>query len=111
MNKVVISACYGGFGISKKGALWILERLSEEQKANINENGRHLDYSIMEELEGSRHHPLLVEMVETLGTEEASDSCAELVVKEISGNMYRVTEYDGYESLEFPDNLIWTCIK
>jgi len=38
MNKVVISACYGGFGISKKGALWILERLSEEQKANINDH-------------------------------------------------------------------------
>jgi len=110
MNKVVISPCYGGFGISKKGALWILERLSEDKREQVDEDGRYLSYSVEEVLDG-RHDPLLVEMVETLGTEEASDSYAKLIVKEIPGNLYRVTEYDGYESLEFPDDLLWTCIK
>lgn len=45
-----------------------------------------------------RHDPVLVEIVETLG-DDASGSCARLRVKEIEGTIYRIDEYDGYESV------------
>lgn len=45
-----------------------------------------------------RHDPVLVEIVETLG-DDASGSCARLRVKEIEGTVYRIDEYDGYESV------------
>ena len=54
-----------------------------------------------------RHHPLLVQCVEELG-KEASGPCSDLAIYEISGNRYRIEEYDGNESVVEPwdDNYI-----
>lgn len=50
-----------------------------------------------------RNDPILVQVVEELGS-EASRSYAHLVVKEIeNGRWYKITEYDGFESIEYRD--------
>lgn len=64
-------------------------------------------YDIMQKL--PRHDPRLVAVVEELGA-AASGFCAKLEVEEISGRLYRVTEYDGYESVEVPDSLEWVVV-
>lgn len=57
-----------------------------------------------------RHDKDLVAVVEELG-EEVNGSCAKLRIEEISTPMYRITDYDGYESVETPDNIGWTVIE
>lgn len=50
-----------------------------------------------------RNDPVLVQVVEELGR-EASSSYSYLVVKEIeNGRWYKITEYDGFESIEYRD--------
>jgi len=52
-----------------------------------------------------RHDPVLVQVVEELGY-KASGKYANLAIEEVSG-AYRITEYDGYESVETPEGLDW----
>ena len=92
-NKVVISVCYGGFGLSDEAMKWL-------EKVGVSDD---------EPLE--RHDPRLVKCVETLGSQKASGEYADLRIEEIDGDMYRVCEYDGFEWVETPSSIHWTKIK
>lgn len=82
MPKVVINACFGGFGLSDKGRAR-LEALS----------GHRRPY----DLEIKRDDPHLVQVVEEMGT-EAGHGLSELRVVEIpEGVEWQVEEYDGTE--------------
>ncbi len=95
MFEVVYNACYGGFSLSDKALAW------------LKENGMDLEdncYPLENEL--PRHHPLLVKCVKELGN-EAGNQLSYLVIAEVSGK-YRIREYDGFESVETPDQIKWT---
>jgi hypothetical protein len=95
MHKVVINSCYGGFGLSDKA------------KMRLKELGLEFDW----ECDIPRHHPLLVQVVEELG-EKASGTYSKLEVVEIDSNMYRITEYDGFEGVKTPnDREEWVVIS
>lgn len=91
--QVVINCCYGGFALSDKALAWLANR------------GVKLDspYPTTDDL--PRHHPLLVECVKVLG-KEASGDMSKLDIVSVTGN-YRVTEYDGFESIETPEAMKW----
>lgn len=107
MGKVVINSCFGGFGLSDE-AMDRLVELGYELEPNPDYNPHkksffnpkyYQPYSI------SRTDPTLIQVVEELG-ERANDDCAKLKVVEVEG-LYRITEYDGLESIETPDNIDW----
>ena len=52
-----------------------------------------------------RHDPVLVQVVEELG-DKANGQYAKLRIKEVSGP-YRISEYDGSESVETPEGYDW----
>lgn len=52
-----------------------------------------------------RHDPVLVQVVEELG-DKANGKHANLRIAEVSGS-YRITEYDGYETVETPHDCYW----
>jgi hypothetical protein len=80
--KIVINACYGGFGLSKEALALYNER-----------SGTTITY----ERDIERNNPILVEIVEQLG-EDASSSFAELKVVEIPDDVvWGIEEYDGNE--------------
>ena len=83
--KIVINACYGGFGLSKEA-----EELYVQKK------------NISGPLRGDilRNDPVLVEVIETLG-DKANGNCAELKVVEIPDDVtdWRLEEYDGWEHI------------
>lgn len=91
-HKIVINTCYGGFGLSDKAIKWLEDR------------------GVDDTYELSRHDPLLVECVETLG-EKANNSYSRLAIREIEGNLYRVEEYDGKEWIEQPEDMEWVKIE
>lgn len=95
-NKVVFNNCYGGFGLSPEAEIWLRKHgMSEEE--------------IDDFMWSNRHHPLLIRCVEVLG-DRASGDCAKLAIAEIYSNKYRITEEDGWETVEVPDNLNWVII-
>lgn len=95
MAKIVYNACFGGFGLSPEG-LALYNQLSGKKETY----GRHI----------CRHDPHLVSVVEQLGG-EASGFCADLQIEEITGNLYRIDEYDGSESVETPDRVEWIDVS
>ena len=121
-HKVVLNDCYGGFGLSQEALNWIMERdTNGELSKYIHRNP---DYKEDEPISLfntkyfcdrcsiPRHHPLLVECVETLG-KEVNTYISELSVVEINENQYHITEYDGVESIITPSThqIPWITIE
>ncbi len=100
--KVVYNACYGGFGLSKKATL-LLQSMGVEE---IDIEYGYLPY------EFPRHDPRLVQVVEALG-EEANGPHAKLEIWTLSGNKYRIDEYDGNESVSEPEDVVheWVTVN
>lgn len=83
--KVVINTCFGGFSLSKEA----YERLGREWDG----------YGFIED--GERTNPNLISVVEELGSERASGSCAKLKVIDIPDDAtdWELNEYDGSEDI------------
>ena len=93
--KIVINTCYGCFGLSKAAAQWMAERGCQDA---INDLAS--DHFYGHDLGEDRNNPLLVEVVETLGSKMASGRYASLKVVEIpDGIEWEIDEYDGAESI------------
>lgn len=114
-NKIVINICYGGFSLSQKALEWLYEKGFKYVKINpeydsskettLYSNPKYYCASC----EVPRHHPLLIECVETLG-EEANGVFSELAICEIESNLYRIEDYDGQETIIVPDDDKFTYI-
>lgn len=89
--KVVFNAAYGGFGLSEEGEA-LYNHFAGEDEFNA--------------YEVSRHDPILVHVVETLGDAAGGDRHT-LHIKIIEGNQYKIDEYDGYESVITPESMRW----
>lgn len=105
-HKVVVNDCYGGFELSKEAVAYL-----EKQPEVIELKKQDKDFDINKyfEYEG-RTNPALVRCVELLG-EKASGPHADLVIKMFKGEKYKISEYDGWETVETPDNTNWLAIK
>lgn len=95
--KVVINECYGGFGLSDKAKNWLREKGITNKQIEDFEDRK------------DRHNKLLIECVQTLG-KEANGWAANLKIREIYGNIYRIETYDGYESVVVPDSYNWITV-
>lgn len=123
MKKIVINACYGGFGLSKAGVLRYAElkgiklycssnskwytayytvpeeeykRLYEEDKNNIGNYGKSNSVCFRPR-EIKRDDPILILVIEELG-KKANGDCANLKVVKIPDDVeWEIQEYDGHE--------------
>lgn len=78
------------------------DKLAEEESNFFNQ---HRVYN--HEVENmSRHDPVLIAAVETLG-KKAGGAFADLQIATIKGNKYRIDEYDGFESVLEPEDYDW----
>lgn len=110
--KIVYNACYGGFGLSdiayKRyaelagiaiypediGCGLTVYYLTEPTGNKKGDDSRESLYC----RDFKRHDPILIQVVEELG-EKANGQCAKLRIEETDSRMYRIDEYDGYESV------------
>ncbi len=114
MAKVVFNRCFGGFSLIREAVL-LARELSGNPKwggativGDIYDDGKSCsrDYGYIHDI--PRHDPVLVEVVERLGSERASGRLAELAIAELpSGTAYRIDEYDGRETVETKDSYDW----
>lgn len=92
-RKIVVNACYGGFGLSDKA----LELYYEKKgKNSVSESEK----EILCDLLIDRDDPILVQVVEELG-EEANGEYASLQVIEIPDDAkWEIMDYDGMEHIQ-----------
>ena len=98
--KVVISGCYGGFGLSQLALNILYKNYPNMVEVYKDYRGEEVMY-LSGEVE--RHDKRLVKVVEALGSELASGEYANLVIATIYNPVYRVSEYEGYESIHTQD--------
>lgn len=110
MKKVVYNCCHGGFALSKIAAMWLAGRGHEESikwLGHVADKGDSWKDSYYP-MSLSRHSALLVECVETLGSDRAAGLFSELKVGEVE-DLYRIEEYDGLETIVTPETVKqWT---
>jgi len=136
MTKVVYSACYGGYGLSHecvmryaelKGiTLYVddtfslcntyttipkeeyqaLQKTAQASKATDRYKELNSHYFSPGNIE--RDDPLLIQAIEEIGVEKAGSKYAKLVIVDIpAGTMYKIDEYDGFESIEYKESDDW----
>ena len=112
MNKVVYNGCFGGFSLSKAAMKWLAENGRDEIKAISKKELQEDPNNTFgyHRLEIERHDPDLVRCVETLGY-RASGRCANLGVRELKGNRYRIDDYDGNEEVYEPEDEEYITIE
>jgi hypothetical protein len=94
-TKIAYNACYGGFGLSVRG---------ETRYAEI----KGIKVTDFHDRDIPRDDPALIQVIEELGSKEASSRFAELRIKEVrKGTKYRIDEYDGAESVMTIDDYEW----
>jgi len=109
--KIVYNACYGGFGIPDK-ALELYLDLKGFKYTKVKQSWGGSTYEVdgwkdFYRSDIERDDPILIQVVETLG-DKANGRCAKLRIEDLSpGTLYRITEYDGYESIETKEDLDW----
>jgi len=111
MYKVVYNACFGGYGISEKAFNWLKSHNHPDiPKALKEKKVSSQIYTLQNCMK--RHDPLLVQYVEELG-KDANGDFANLRIEEISGDEYRIHDYDGNETVETPGGMSrsWTPIN
>jgi len=105
MQKIVINQCYGGFSLSEEaiklyGKLAGLTLVAETDKYgfvnfycdSVSDGNYFSDHNIL------RDDPLLVQVVEQLGSKVASGRYAKLAVVEVPDDVqWHIKEYDGTE--------------
>lgn len=112
-HKVVYSASYGGFSLSRAAAerlieLGVKDKAMKDRLAAFSSDIPRVSYYCCL----PRHDPRFVRMVEELGTQKASGPHAHLLVTEIRGNKYRIDEYDGSETVQEPRDISdWITIE
>lgn len=85
--KVVVSRCFGGFGLSVAACKRYLELSGNSDDF--------CDYEL------DRNDPILVQVVEELGSQRASGQFARLEVVEIPDDVeWEISDYDGAETIE-----------
>ena len=94
--KVVINACFGGFGLSREA----IDLICAEKEIDPGEwNSTWHFYSNFANRNIERNDPVLVDVVERLG-KKSWGYCAELKVVEIpDGVDWEISEYDGSEHI------------
>lgn len=126
-HKVVYNAEYGGFGLSDEAVRWLEYNAEDEELRNfLQEERKRLsqkksDWGSIEGCMQSslkynfkehgipRHHPDLIKVVETL-KKKADGEYSGLKIAKIKGNLYRIDEYDGWETVVEPDDYEWIHI-
>jgi hypothetical protein len=110
--KIVYSACYGGYGLSEAAVLRYAElagiQLYPEKESFYTDyyltpptGDKQVDdrRDTFETDSIERHDALLVRVVEELG-EKANSRFSKLTIYETDSRMYRIDEYDGYETVK-----------
>ena len=113
MTKVVYNGCYGGFSVSNEALQLYYQKKGitlYPGKTFCGETSYYTDPELTDFVssrEFERDDPVLIEVIEKLG-DAANGICAKLVIEDVpKGTPYRITEYDGFESIETRDEVDW----
>ena len=111
-TKVIINACYGGFSLDDEAKREYLRRTGqtwteEDSGYRIVGPNFYVEGKLWTERTLPRTDPALIALVEEWG-DRANGMCANLKVETVpEGSLYRIDEYDGFEGIEYRDDIDW----
>lgn len=109
MIRVLINNQYGGFGVSEAAA-YRLRELGVTVCVEVDTDpfdGSRVAY--VGRVPCARHDARLLQVWDEMGEAMADGPCT-LAVVEVEGPRYRVTEYDGWEAVQTPDDIEWVYV-
>ena len=96
--KIVINESYGGFRVSEQFC----------KHYNIPYDVDSISGVVTPKESITRTDKRLIEYIKKYGSNAASSSFSRLVVREVTnGEAYRISVYDGYEDIEYIDDIDW----
>ena len=111
--KIAVNRCFGGFGLSQRAYERLVElgaktytdnKPDDESELYIHDNPRDADtifgrYYVCWD-DDTRTNPMLIQMIEELGSDAASGDCGQIEIIEIpDGVCYEIDDYDGIETV------------
>jgi hypothetical protein len=111
--KIVFNACHGGFSLSPVAILRAREITGNPKWGGAVLNGDETSWGIVMDwdsgcIEGvERHDPILVQVVEELGSKASGISAALEIEVVPYGAAYRIDDYDGLERVVLADDQRW----
>ena len=111
--RVLINSCWGGFNISEAGALRLRElgmAVEIDYDEWVYDKVTHREAYVHLPNDVKRHDARLLQCFDELGQAMAGSSC-ELKAVEVTGDRYRVCDYDGREWVETPDSIEWVLVS
>lgn len=103
MYKVAINKCYGGFSVSEEVGKILLSRYG---LGTISKWGT---YFLPEDIK--RHDKRLIEVLEEFDEDNRGGGCSKVVIFELLTPVYRISNYDGYETIHQPEGYDWVTIE
>lgn len=109
--KVVHNTCHGGAALTPIALLRMVQRGSEWAMDVLSRSEDHFSKYGYELTKINRHDPILVSVVEELGSNAASAAMSKLEISIVKGNQYRIEEYDGWEKVVEPQDIEWIIVR
>ncbi len=107
MTKVAYNKEYGGYELSKSDAEWLIEHGIEEPYKTLIQDSLWEPYFYNTGYGIPRHHPLLIQCVESRIREGNLD----IGIEEIEEDMYYIEEHDGAERVLTINSTGWVSTK
>jgi hypothetical protein len=112
--KVAYNDCWGGFTLSREAVLLAREISGNPRwggavlKGETYTDGsvRDFDHGNACHVDVKRHDPVLIRVLETLGTKRAGGPFSRLEIAHVD-RVYRITEHAGLETVQEPSDLEW----
>ncbi len=108
-RQVAYNSAYGGFEISELCLEWLCDH-GNETALSIRRNNQYDSQHGMP-WTGTRHDPMLILAIETLGNEKASGPVSSIFIHQLNGDRYVIQEYDGLERVLEPGEIEWVSIS
>lgn len=98
--RVLYNNCFGGWHLSRE-AEDLIEYYCQREGLDSDDDRMH------------RHDPILLRVYDELGSVAMSGKHCKVACKTIKGNVYKIEEYDGNETVVEPghDKHCWVTIK
>lgn len=113
ISKIVINTCFGGFAFSEKAA----RRYAELSGKTFSQEGEDWvkawlfdGIHWLELLPKLRTDPHFIQAVQELGPDANGDFSSLRILELPPGTLYRITNYDGSETLETPASIFWSIM-
>jgi len=115
LHKIVVNDSWGSFKLSRIAIAYlkkqpeVIDLIKQGKLSNTGDISRDINFYFRDTK--NRTNPALIRCVEILGREASDTEVSNLNIKKFKGDKFKIAEYDGWESVQTPNDIKWTKVK